>query len=282
MLTDKLLILLKNGAEMLFEHKDYRAFLKEWMLNPENKRKAQNKQIAEFLDVSPVIVSQVLNYKRNFSEEQGILLSDWLKLNRLEAEYFLTMIQKERSGHFKLTEFYENKLTELKTKSQDIKNRIHVKGELSTEKKAIYYSNYLYGAIRFYCALSRKGKSITEIQNKYSIERNKLDQILNFLVETGLVETENDKYFYKSKSTHVEKSQVLVGTHHANWRRKAMEEIQSAKEENFFFTAPAVISKDLKEELKAELLYMIEKFSKKVQSSKAETMVCFNIDLFDF
>ena len=65
-------------------------------------------------------------------------VSDFLKHSDSERRYFLLLIQKDKAGTQKLRDFLSNELRNLKNTRQEIRDKIHVHGDLNNEDKAIY------------------------------------------------------------------------------------------------------------------------------------------------
>ena len=61
---------------------------------------------------------------------------------------------------------------------------------------------------------------------------------------------------------------------------KACEECEKDKEEDLFFTAPMVLSRELKDRLKTRILDWIEELSKELKDCNNEELCVLNIDLF--
>ena len=126
-----------------FEFDDYRKYINAYMKELPKRGHGQVNKLAAFLNVNSTLVSQVLNYKKDFTLEQAMKLSDYFHFNYLEAEYFLSLVQIERAGTVKLKDFFKSKAKEALLKSQEIKNRISTHQVLEDKDKIIFYSSWI-------------------------------------------------------------------------------------------------------------------------------------------
>ena len=60
----------------------------------------------------------------------------------------------------------------------------------------------------------------------------------------------------------------------------SVRQAQLSPKENLHYTGPMVLSAALAEEIKAELLKLVEQLTPKIQKAKNEKLFCLNIDWF--
>lgn len=263
----------------IFDFDDYRPFLKAFSLELPRKGRGWGARLANFLQVTPVIVSQVIQGHRNFSEEQGLEICEHINLTAEESEYFMSLLRYHRAGSYKLQNYYRKKIEQQKTKAQEIKSRLDDKIEFDEVAKAKYYSEWFYGGVRLYSALDKQ-EGLEDMAERFGLPKQTLQSVVEFLIQHNLVVQKNDGSFaWTTASTHISRESPLVNRHHKNWRLKAFENMDLRRENDLFFTSPMVISKELFEQLHKDILEFIKKQSKKISEADCEELVLLNIDL---
>lgn len=86
----------------IFEFENYKAALNSIIQERRRSQKALSRKLAGHLNVHPSMISQVLTGNKDFSEEQMILVCEFLGLPPLESQYLLVSLQVERAGSQKL------------------------------------------------------------------------------------------------------------------------------------------------------------------------------------
>jgi hypothetical protein len=115
------------------------------------------------------------------------------------------------------------------------------------------------------------------------MSRNKVREIVNFLVEAGLCTEVDGKIGVGLVNTYLEPTSVFANNHRRNWRLKSMEKMKEPGTNDLFFTAPFSASKEDIKIIKQEMLEVIEKtFKKRLAESPAEKVACLVIDYFEF
>lgn len=263
----------------IFNFSDYRSFLKYYIKGLPKSGRGQVNKIASFLGVNSTLVSQVLGARKNFTLEQGQILTEFLGLDSLAADYFLLLLQFEKAGTKKLKDYFKRKITQTLDSSLDIKNRVVVDRALTDQERAIFYSSWLYSAIRLYCSLD-DGKTIDEVCERFSIERIKSLEILQFLVNAHLCTNEGGIYKLSSQKTHLEQGSLFLLRHYSNWRIKAIQRSENLGKKELMFTAPFSISFSDFEKIREEFLSIIQKLYATVGETTPQNIACVNIDLF--
>ncbi len=261
----------------LFECKDYRAFIREWVKSQPRNGHGQFRKMAEFLGIQTSMLSQIMASHREMNAETASSLAEFFSLNELESDYFLCLVQLERAGNQRLKSQMKRQLEKLHEQSQKIEKRISKTRELDEPTKAIFYSQWYYSAVRLVTAL--KGiDTIEAIAERLRLSRAQVARVTRFLVKHGLCVYNGDKLHYGPQSTHVSAESPLAARHHLNWRLKAMENLEGLKSTELVFTSPVAVSKKDAELLRSRFLEMIDEWAKVVDHSPSEQLMCLNID----
>ena len=68
----------------VLNHDDFSVFLKNEIVKNTNSKRGLKKELAEFINIHPTSLSQVLRGNRFFTDEQVFLLGEFLNLNEIE------------------------------------------------------------------------------------------------------------------------------------------------------------------------------------------------------
>ena len=204
----------------------------------------ESRRIALALGVSTTLISHIMSGERTLTPEQTAKLAEYLSLLPLETDYLMTLNQHERAGSVALKKYWKEKLESLKKESKVISKRIDAKRSLTDEECAIFYSHPFFSAIRLWTSTSAAGKRLDEITGRFELSRTKALKIINFLLTTGLLIQDADKYKMGTLSTHLESNSLHLQRHSANWRLKAIQYSQDLNEDELMFTSPVSLSKN--------------------------------------
>lgn len=262
----------------IFDFDNYRQYLKAY-LKELPQRHGTLKKWAHHLNVHSTLVSQVMIAKRDFTEEQGLDLCDFLGHTPLEKEYFLELLRLERAGTPNLRKHHKTRLQQMKTQALKISERVQAERNLSDHESAIFYSSWIFSAVRM-CGSIGEGLTVEEISEKLSIPRKNILEVIEFLRESGFVKQNGIRYTIGTQYTHLGKDSPFLVRHHNNWRLKALQRADRLLDTELMYTAPFSISENDFKKLREQLVRGIEEFLKTVKESDGELVACLNIDLF--
>lgn len=271
-----------EGQQMksIFEFKDYKKFIHSWISNQANEGHGEFRKMALALNVSSTLISQIFNGEKDISLELSCELTEYLQLDDLESEYFIILVEHSKAGSFKLKKKFERQIEEKQNKFKKLENRSKNATELDNETKAIFYSSWIYSAIRLLVDIEGYNDAQV-ISQKLNLQKNQVQKVLDFLFEHNLITKKNIKYSIGPTRTYIGSSHHIVNKHHQNWRLLGFQKMIHSNENNFFYTAPMTLSKEVAEEIRRQLPGFVEEIIKKVQPSKSETLYSLNIDWFE-
>jgi hypothetical protein len=216
---------------------------------------------------------------RDLTLEQGQLVAEFFGLASLETDYFILLLQIERAGTTKLKEYWGAKLAEVKKSSLQVEKRVHKDRILTDYEKSIFYSSWLYSAVRAYSSIG-EGQTFDSMVQKFNVPRTKLTEIIQFLVNSGLCVEENGLIKAGPQRTHLELSSPFISKHHGNWRNKAIQKTESLSSEELMYTAPLSISKKDFLSFREECIALVKLLHERVKKTSPEEIACFNLDLY--
>ncbi len=264
---------------LIFEFKNYRKYLAKKISEFPNKGYGQMSKLADFMGVHTTLVSQVLNEYKNLTVDQAVMVTEYFGLNELESEYFISLVQYEKTGTPAAKLFFEKKMLKLKESSKDLSKRLKSEYELKEEHRAIFYSDWAYSAIRQSIALPGIN-TIENISTYLGLSRKKVQKYMDFLLKVGLCRIEADKFKIGPSSTYVDSNSSWVRVHHSNWRQRALLSFDKNDIKNLHYTSPLTISEADSEIIREKIVQFIEQVNIVVDPSPSEKLFCLNIDWF--
>lgn len=265
----------------VFDFFEYRAYLKQLLRTYPKKGHGVRSQWAEVMGCQVAYVSHVLNAHYELSVEQGEALSRHLALNKEEIEYFLLLIQKERSGTHQLKKFYLQLINEKIEQRENIRARMKIKDNLSVEDQAIYYSNWLYSAVHILLTIPHFQNQPEKIAEYFNTPLAKIRDVLHFLESRKLILLKEGRYVLGNSYMFINKDSPLFSHQQSFWRQKAVESIYQNKPDDVHFASVFTLSEVDVAKVKEVLLKAIESTTEIIKPSKEEKLCTICLDFFE-
>lgn len=265
----------------ILEFKDYKAFLRAVIKSQPKKGFGQGRRLADYLNVAPIAISQVISGDRHFTADQAMSVAEFFGFDKKTTEFFVFSVSFERSDTLKLKTFYQEKLNAIREEANKISSVAKQNTQLSDQDKGIFYSNWFYSGVSL--LISVPGFDTVEAISKYfNLPRARVSEIVNFLKATGLCREQNGKLVMGTTHTHIDAASPFIDSHRRNWRSKAVEKFPRAAPDDLFFSSPGSMSKKDAELFRKDILKFIDGYFERVAPSREETLRCLNIDWFEF
>lgn len=266
----------------IFKFSKYKDFIQKWVESQSGRGRGQYGKMAEALGISSVLISQIFKGEKNLSLEHAYLLTEYLGLTPPERDYFILLVQFDKAGSHKLREYFQQQIKTIqKERSENLKQVLQQDISLSETDKAIFYSNWLYSAIRLQTSI--KGfHTLDALTNYFQLPRDQVSEILNFLVDKNLIAKTDKGFEMGPQRTHLESNSPYIKARQISWRVKAFEKMDNKNSGHFFYTAPMSISEKQMQVLKEKLTDLIKELTHELINDEPEHLACLNIDLFRF
>ncbi len=265
----------------VFEFDSYKDFIQSRVKTLPHRGRGELQKIALHLRIHSTRLSQVLRGDTQLSPEQGCALCSYWGMSEQETEYFLALIHRERAGTTELKRAVENQLSHLRARNSELVNRLPRDKILGEKDRATFYSNWQYSGVRLASSLPQY-QSREAIARYFGITESRLEQILQFLLSTGLCVEENGRLQAGPRRTHVEAASILASQHHSNWRLKALQRHDQLSERELAYSGPMSIGPQEQRQIREILMQVIEKATQLAVESEADRLSCLNIDWFEF
>lgn len=264
----------------IFDTKDYKKWVNFWVSKRPQGGRGQFTRIAEALNTSPTIVTQVFKGDRDLTADQAVLLADFMGLSKSERQFFILLINYSRAASHRYKKILEEEIEELRLRSNEIKTRVQQTHELTSEAKAILYSNWYYLAIWSLTAIS-KFNTVDTISEKLNLSRRKIIDALEFLKKYSLVIEKNGNLQVGPTLIHLESESPQIARHHQNWRLQAFRKYEVSSANDAFYTAPVTLSKVDALVVRQKVLQFISDTVSIIKDSPSEELYCLCIDWFE-
>jgi uncharacterized protein (TIGR02147 family) len=264
----------------IFAYEDYKTFLLDRIDSWPGGGRGVRRLMAEAMGCQVAYVSHILVNDRHLSIEQAEALTRFLALRMDEAEYFVLLVEYNRAGTHELRQFFRRQLKQRREQNQKLKNRVVTKGEVSPVDQAQYYSSWHYQAVRM--LLSIPGyRSPAAIAGKLQIDVERVNEILSFLLDRGLIAESAGQYRITSKTLHLGDDSPLISKLHANWRIKTLQKLDRRNAEDLHYSSVVSLSHSDFAKVR-EILVKAMLSSHKVIGPSAEERLCvFALDFYE-
>lgn len=263
----------------LFAFQDYRAYLHAWLEAAREKKSSNLSRLAEAIGVHTSFLAHVLSGAKNLSFEQAAEVSEVLGHTALERELFFALLQLERAGTPKLRKYWQEKRQAVLKEREHVRSRVGEHKTLSAEDHAVFYSSWLYGAIYVATDIGG-GQTLEQIAERFRLTRARAQEVLEFLCRTGVCTQKGGRYSMGPAVVYLTNDNPLVVKHHANWRLRALQRLDTREESELFYTSPMSMSKADAARVRELLAKAIEESLAICKDSKSEEVVTLNIDYF--
>lgn len=263
----------------IFDFKNYKDYLIH-LGGARNRRTGFKSLLAKAANCNSTYISQVLSGSINFSLEQAERINHFLNHTPDESHYFLLMIQIERAGTTSLKKYFKNQLDDLIKKRNQIQGRLEMSSNLTAEEKSKYYSSWLYSAVHMAITIPTKNRQSDFICDTLNISEKKLEEVLQFLLQTGLIQRTPNGFIAGATKIHLGSDSVDIIKHHTNWRVEAIKSLEMPRTNDVHYSAVASIGTADLIHLREVFLEFIRTTVKEIGSSKEEELCVFNLDFF--
>lgn len=264
----------------IYNYDSYKEFVTDLVKTfPSNGRGVYLK-LANHLRTHTTLISQIFRGERELTMEQGHGLCDFFKLDTKEKRYFLTMLSYAKAGSFELRNYYKSEMQSIKEDAERLKNRLNVDKKLSDQEMARFYSNPIYSTIRLLTSIEGK-QDVDSISKKLNIAKETVEEIVSFLLETGLCLEENGLILMGPSKTHIPENSPYVINHHRNWRIKGLESQAKKAPTDLFYSGPMTLSEDDAKKVKEIISTSLQDIYQVLGPSKSEKLYCLNFDWFE-
>lgn len=262
----------------IYDFKSHQKYL-HFRLNAGSASRGEKTRLAKHLGVQASFVSQILNEKLCLSLEQAELTNAFLNHSLEESDFFILLTNRDRAGSRALRLRFDQQISSIRARRQEVVERIGKKTELSPQAQSIYYSSWLYPAVHVAATVSSL-RPLDKLANYLNIEREKLLEIVEFLQKSGLVLLNAGQIQPTQNWVRLDRSSPFVSQMHRNWRDVSIRHLEKATAQDLHFSG--IYSTDAKtaQAFKDLLLDQLKIGLKDIEKSKEEDLYVLGLDFF--
>lgn len=234
-------------------------------------------KLALGISIHPTQLSQVLSGHKELTLEQAYAVCEYFEFTEIEARYFILLVERDRSGTHGLKKHFNIEIERIRKDSLQISLRLKEHRNLTDEEKSIFYSSWIYSAIRIFCSVKPEA-TLEEIAAYFEIDRIKCSEIMTFLVSTNLCSVRNSGYVVGTQHTHVPAKSPHAIKHHINWRIRSLQKQDNVMDTELAFTAPMSLSEKDFNVIREKLVATVKDCIEVAKDSKSERLAFLTID----
>ena len=170
----------------LYSFDSYKKYFNAWVKSKSNKGHGEYRRLSMALGVSTTLISQIFNGDKDLSLELAAEATDYLHLNDDESDYFILLVEFSKAGSIKLKNKIARQLKERQDKAKKLENRLKKDSALDETAKQIYFSSWLYPAIRILVDIN-KYNTAEEIAERLHVPVNYVSKCLDFLIKNQII-----------------------------------------------------------------------------------------------
>ena len=257
---------------------DYKVYLNH-RLDNDHKGRGARSSLARAIGCQSAYLSSVLRGAGHLTPEQGEAINQYFSHSDDESEYFLLLLQWQRSGTELLKKRLMRRMIEIKQRRFNLKNRLNAKNVLDSEKQSIYFSEWYYAAVHALLTIP-KYRTRSAVAQYLKLEPALVNRAIGFLIECGLVLEKWGVLEIGSARMHLGSESPMITKHHLNWRLQAMQSLSTRSEDDVHYSSVVTFSAKDADRIKEGIVQIIKDTKSIVRDSKEEMLGCFAIDFF--
>lgn len=268
------------ARQSIFECTDYRKYTLDCL----DERKARGgrgvrTKFARAIGCQSSYISRVFSGDAHLSLEQGDLANDFLQHTSEESIFFILLIEHARAGTPGLQLHFQTQIERHRQQYLNLKNRFKEQPSLSEEDQAIYFDSWLYVAVHVLMSIPELA-NIDRISEKLRIPRKRAIEIIDFLVSTGLLTTEGDRYNVGTTRMHLPGDSRFISRHHTHWRLQAIRSLDNQRDWDLHYSSVVTVSRSDLALIKSKIVDALAECKAIIRDSNDETACVFSIDFF--
>lgn len=263
----------------VFDYLDYKVYLRKKLELLSKKQRGFKQETAKLLGCKASYLSQILNSKPHLTPEQAHKLNSRFMHDKTESRYFVLLVELEKAGNYEYRDFIKEQVEELKQNRHDLKKRLKETDHMSKEHMDVFYSSWMYACVYIAVAVPEL-QDIKKLALRFNIPEKMVSEILNFLINSGMIETVNGRLELTKKRIHLDRNSHYIQHHHINWRSQCLQSVEKNFEDDMHFsTVFAITEKDFSK-IKEILVKAIESAREVIKPSASEEVYAITLDAF--
>jgi hypothetical protein len=164
-------------------------FIESRMKSAEGHRfRGENQRLAKAASCQPSYLSQVLQGNKLLTPDQAAGMAVYWRLDPDETEFFLLLLQYERSATSVLKKHIKERIVKIVERKTRLNERLHLPEEKMTElERAQYCTDWIFGSVHMALSIP-EFRTVTKIAERLGIRAAVVEDVAEALVSLNLAE----------------------------------------------------------------------------------------------
>lgn len=264
----------------VYNYQNYKEFLNDKLDDLDQGGRGARARLSRAINCQTAYTAQVLRGDSHYSLEQGESINDFFGHTDDQGYFFLLTLQLARAGTAKLKTRFQKQIQEIQKNRRFLKNKLEAHEALPQVDQITYYSSWLYGAVHTLASIPEH-QSLEKIAERLGIEVRRVNDILNFLIESHILEqSKNGEIKIGKNRLHLGSDSHLIIRHHLNWRLQSMQAIEKNPQEGIHYSSVISISKKDFENMQSVLVETLKGLKSTIQKSPPEEVYSLCLDFY--
>jgi uncharacterized protein (TIGR02147 family) len=263
----------------LFSVKDYRSFISE-KITENQKIRGYQARLSEAAGVHSSFVSRVMNGHIHLTLDQAADLGEFWGLDQEEADFFIDLVQLERSTSKVLKARLQQKLAAIRKNRDNLNKRFVTAQSLESADCSIYYSAWYFSVIHIILTIPQF-RNPRDIAERLQLPQELVLSVLKSLEKIGLAKLVNNQWRTTENNIHTGQQDMWARVQHGHWRQKSAVKIQEIDPQAVHYSGVHTLSKSDAIELRQEVLRFLEKSRKLIAPSPEEKIYFLGCDYYE-
>jgi hypothetical protein len=189
------------------------------------------------------------------------------------------MVTMERAASERLRVHLKSKLDKQLQESLKLSRRLSHERRLTDTESALYYSSWVFTAVWLATSIIHF-ETVEAISKRFDLDRERIIEVLKFLMDVGLVEEELGRFRSRPQRTHLDNTSPFIVRHHSNWRMQAIRRAEDLKNDELMFSGPISIGREDFKKVREQIVELIRNVSDVVKNTEPDDVAVFQVDLF--
>jgi uncharacterized protein (TIGR02147 family) len=271
-----------------FRHSDFREILNELVRAQKEKTPDFNfSKLSRVIGVQKTFLSKVMSGGSQLSADQVYLLADFFELTKEEHDYFMLLIECERTGLAKRRQALEKKIGALQAAHRNTKQSLKAKSsdESISDSRAEYYLDPFMTIAHLFLTLPAYAGDAKKVAQKLRLTDAHASKIFLGLERMGLIQRLSKDGFYRVIEDHIHltSDSLLITPYHALFRMASLQELmRAAPDERFAFSVTFSADEKTKKLVHEAFLKFLREIEPAVKAAPSEEVYQLNFDLFSW
>lgn len=268
-------------SPVVFDFESYKTYLRAWLRAQPKEGHGFRRRMSLAIGTQTGFVTQVLSGPAHFSAEQIVALKDVLGLSVDEQSFLLLLLQKERAGTKNYRDHVDGQIAKVREDRKKLSVRLKATEFPSDVDQNLYFSSWIYSAIHVMITIRDYQNSALKMAEALKIPLTQVNEVLEFLVRTGLVQTTPKGYQTGTARVHLGTDSPYLRRHHTNWNLQALQDILTQRlDQDLHYSSVVSLSKDDVPKVREIFTRALEDAKAIVRDSEGEKLYATTLNFF--